>query len=332
MGFLQAAGIKRDREALFRVGQKVTHYSIGVSSLGHEYIDWPYRILRSITEFHKEHLPKYKFCSFSAFFSSILSTCVFIPKIDVFLKLTRDLHVSRIVGSEYSLQCHSEPVSIEYLARLHYSNKKYTSFTGSMAGNFSLQTLSQVREQLTSKDLAPEVSIEDDQGIGSVVHLEKFVKHRPFHEFTIHLDRARTSRRTITPWLDHGTQLFQSAYTKVSHHATEGASRIAVSIQLKSIELVDRHRRTDDLKTSLSLIAIDDPHKLDEEWVEVQLIVSTVGCNQRYRRCRTRSNTPLSIREGPNVGSELIQNTRVLPKALPDVRSDIGQCRRVEHG
>ena len=79
MGFLQTAWIKRDGETLLGVGQEVTQNAIGVPSLRLENVDRPYRVLRPVTELYEEHLSKHKLDSFSAFFSSILSACVFVP-------------------------------------------------------------------------------------------------------------------------------------------------------------------------------------------------------------------------------------------------------------
>src|SRR2546421_9846445 len=100
MSFLETEGIVRNRKTIQRVCQHATQNMVCLVLLWLIDIDRPDRITTPTTKFHEEHLTANELVSLSSCDLTITASCIFRPEIGLFLNLSWNLDICRIVSGE----------------------------------------------------------------------------------------------------------------------------------------------------------------------------------------------------------------------------------------
>jgi hypothetical protein len=136
---------------------------------------------------------------------------------------------------------------------------------------------------LVGKDLAAEESVTNDEGVAAeVVGSNEGEQNGPFHEFPIYLDPTRACRSVVVvvpP--NHVTQLREVRDVEEGHHLSKRRRRFARGVELAPGELGDAGCGSDGFKAVLVVAGINDPDELNQERIELQAVVTSVGSDER---------------------------------------------------
>src|SRR5436305_2802459 len=111
MGFLETEGIVGNRKTIQCICQHATENMLCLILLRLIDIDGPDRIATSTAKFHEEHLAANELVSLSSCDLTITASCIFRPEIGLFLNLSRNFDICRIVSGENTLQHHGKMVA-----------------------------------------------------------------------------------------------------------------------------------------------------------------------------------------------------------------------------
>src|SRR5579859_5158114 len=146
MGFLEAERIKRDGKPVDSICQHVPKNILRFGYLGEININRPDRVTTITSKLHKEQLAPNK--------PTIIVGILF-PEVGLFLNLSWNLYVRRVICCEDILKHHRQPIACKHLALFSNTSQIQLSTISPFLGFNTLINTSQVSlKQILSKDFA----------------------------------------------------------------------------------------------------------------------------------------------------------------------------------
>src|SRR5215831_16357041 len=154
---------------------------------------------------------------------------------------------------------------------------------------------------IPSKDLTAEQSVANYQCVRAEILGQNGKQNRPLNQFPVYLDPARRYRLAFVFRPNHVRKPRQAINTQEIHHLTKSRLRCAVTSHMSLHKRIDRCGGRHCLQTVFIVTGIDDSYELDQEWIELELIVSAIRTHQRDRRSGARLNPFRLLLQGTNL-------------------------------